>query len=51
MHIASLMGTPAVIIYGPTDPIVNEPLGSIKRYEKKWDAILVGTGRAGNSLV
>jgi lipopolysaccharide heptosyltransferase I len=25
MHIASLMGTPAVVIYGPTDPIENEP--------------------------
>jgi len=25
MHIASLMGIPAVVIYGPTDPIENEP--------------------------
>lgn len=27
MHIASLMGIPAVVIYGPTDPIENEPFG------------------------
>jgi lipopolysaccharide heptosyltransferase I len=27
MHIASLVGTPVVAIFGPTDPIVNEPLG------------------------
>ena len=27
MHIASMMGTPVVVIYGPTDPVVNEPLG------------------------
>lgn len=26
MHIASLMGIPAVVIYGPTDPVENEPL-------------------------
>lgn len=26
MHIASLMEIPVVVIYGPTDPIVNEPL-------------------------
>ncbi|RLE17079.1 MAG: hypothetical protein DRJ08_00485 [Acidobacteria bacterium] len=25
MHIASLMGTPVVTIFGPSDPIVNEP--------------------------
>lgn len=28
MHIASLMGIPTVVIYGPTDPIENEPFGS-----------------------
>ncbi len=28
MHIASLMGIPVVVIYGPTDPIENEPLGN-----------------------
>jgi lipopolysaccharide heptosyltransferase I len=27
MHIASLMRIPVVVIYGPTDPIENEPLG------------------------
>lgn len=27
MHIASLMGIPAVVIYGPTDPVENEPIG------------------------
>ncbi len=25
MHIASLMGTPVIVIYGPTDPVVNAP--------------------------
>jgi ADP-heptose:LPS heptosyltransferase len=28
MHIASLMGIPAVVIYGPTDPTENEPIGN-----------------------
>jgi heptosyltransferase-1 len=28
MHIASLMGIPTVVIYGPTDPIENEPFGN-----------------------
>jgi lipopolysaccharide heptosyltransferase I len=28
MHIASLMGIPVVVIYGPTDPIENEPFGN-----------------------
>lgn len=28
MHIASLMGTPVVVLYGPTDPIENEPYGN-----------------------
>ncbi len=27
MHIASLMGIPVVVIYGPTDPVLNEPFG------------------------
>jgi lipopolysaccharide heptosyltransferase I len=28
MHIASLTGIPALVIYGPTDPIENEPFGN-----------------------
>jgi lipopolysaccharide heptosyltransferase I len=28
MHIASFAGIPTVVIYGPTDPIENEPFGS-----------------------
>ncbi len=35
MHIASLMGIPVVVIYGPTDPIVNEPLGRHKKVRKE----------------
>src|SRR4030043_811661 len=35
MHIASLMGIPAVVIYGPTDPIVNEPFGRHKKVRKE----------------
>ena len=27
MHVASLMGIPVVVIYGPTDPTENEPIG------------------------
>ncbi len=27
MHIASFVDVPIVVIYGPTDPVVNEPLG------------------------
>jgi heptosyltransferase-1 len=34
-HIASLMGIPVVTIYGPTDPIVNEPLGLHKKVRKE----------------
>lgn len=34
MHIASLMGTTVVVIYGPTDPIENEPFGSHKKVVK-----------------
>ncbi len=35
MHIASLMGIPAVVIYGPTDPIENEPLGNHIKVRKE----------------
>ena len=34
MHIASFVGTPAVVIYGPTDPVVNEPLGRHVKIQK-----------------
>jgi len=35
MHIASLVGTPVVVIFGPTDPIENEPLGLHKMVRKE----------------
>ena len=35
MHIASLMGIPVVVIYGPTDPVVNEPFGPHKKIIKE----------------
>lgn len=35
MHIGSLMGTPAVVIYGPTDPIENEPFGKHIKIRKE----------------
>jgi lipopolysaccharide heptosyltransferase I len=35
MHIASLMGIPAVVIYGPTDPVENEPYGSHIKVRKE----------------
>jgi lipopolysaccharide heptosyltransferase I len=35
MHIASLMGVPAVVIYGPTDPVENEPIGSHIKVRKE----------------
>jgi lipopolysaccharide heptosyltransferase I len=35
MHIASFVGIPAVIIYGPTDPQVNEPFGRHKKVRKE----------------
>jgi lipopolysaccharide heptosyltransferase I len=35
MHIASLMGIPAVVIYGPTDPIENEPMGNHIKVRKE----------------
>ena len=34
MHVASLVGTPVVAIYGPTDPVVNEPLGRHRKVRK-----------------
>lgn len=37
MHIASLMGTPVVVIYGPTDPMVNEPFGKHRKVRKQID--------------
>ncbi|MCX8118186.1 MAG: glycosyltransferase family 9 protein [Desulfobacterota bacterium] len=35
MHLASLMGIPVVVLYGPTDPVVNEPIGIHKKVVKK----------------
>ena len=35
MHIASLMGTPVLAIYGPTDPVLHEPLGRHKKVRKE----------------
>lgn len=35
MHVASLMGVPAVVVYGPTDPVVNQPFGSHKKVLKE----------------
>ncbi len=35
MHIASLMGIPVVVIYGPTDPTENEPFGSHIKLRKE----------------
>jgi lipopolysaccharide heptosyltransferase I len=35
MHIASLMGIPVVVIYGPTDPIENEPFGNHIKVRKE----------------
>jgi len=35
MHIASLMGVPTVVIYGPTDPIENEPFGNHIKVRKE----------------
>jgi heptosyltransferase-1 len=34
MHIASLMGIPVVVIYGPTDPVLNEPFGPHRKVIK-----------------
>jgi heptosyltransferase-1 len=35
MHIASLMGIPVVVIYGPTDPVENEPFGNHIKVRKE----------------
>ncbi len=35
MHVASLMGIPVVVIYGPTDPIENEPFGNHIKIRKE----------------
>jgi ADP-heptose:LPS heptosyltransferase len=35
MHIASLVGTPVVVIYGPTDPKINEPFGLHQKVMKE----------------
>ncbi len=35
MHIASLVGTPVVVIYGPTDPVINEPFGLHRKVRKE----------------
>jgi ADP-heptose:LPS heptosyltransferase len=35
MHIASFMKIPVIVIYGPTDPIVNEPLGPHRKVRKE----------------
>jgi ADP-heptose:LPS heptosyltransferase len=35
MHIASLMGIPVVVIYGPTNPIENEPFGNHIKVRKE----------------
>jgi len=34
MHVASLVETPVVAIYGPTDPVVNEPFGRHRKVRK-----------------
>jgi len=34
-HIASFMGTPVVVIYGPTDPALYEPSGKYKNVRKE----------------
>jgi len=35
MHIASLVGTPVLVIYGPTDPVFHEPLGRHRKVRKE----------------
>ena len=35
MHIASFMKIPVIVIYGPTDPVVNEPLGPHRKVRKE----------------
>jgi heptosyltransferase-1 len=34
MHIASLVGIPVVVIYGPTDPVLHEPFGPHRKVRK-----------------
>jgi len=34
-HVASFMGVPVVVIYGPTDPIINQPFGRHIKVVKK----------------
>jgi lipopolysaccharide heptosyltransferase I len=35
MHLASMVGTPVVVLYGPTDPLVNEPMGIHRKIRKE----------------
>jgi heptosyltransferase I len=35
MHVASSVGLPVAVIYGPTDPVVNEPLGRHVKIRKE----------------
>jgi ADP-heptose:LPS heptosyltransferase len=35
MHVASLMGIPVVVIYGPTDPVENEPFANHVKVRKE----------------
>jgi lipopolysaccharide heptosyltransferase I len=35
MHIASLVGTSVLVIYGPTDPVFHEPLGRHRKVRKE----------------
>ncbi|MFB3883684.1 MAG: glycosyltransferase family 9 protein [Thermodesulfobacteriota bacterium] len=35
MHVASLVGIPVVVIYGPTDPIANEPFGRHRKVREE----------------
>jgi lipopolysaccharide heptosyltransferase II len=35
MYLASLVGTPIVVVYGPTDPVLYEPLGLCRKVMKE----------------
>jgi heptosyltransferase-1 len=35
MYLASLVGTPMVVVYGPTDPVLYEPLGLYRKVMKE----------------
>ncbi len=35
MHVASFVGTPVVAIFGPTHPVVNEPVGLHRMIRKE----------------